>query len=292
MIPLFGKFTYLAAPAGDDTSHAGGGAGEGEGTPDPQGGGDAGEGGGEDDPPADDDASGDEPDDPANPEGGKGKDNAIPYSRVKKMLAERETRARTEAENAIRAQFEQRFQTFITKFEQRFGHEPSETDRENAVRVLLGKKPVPGESEEANRPVTMKDIAALFQNQNQQITQAFQLRREEAEVETALTSARAQHSDFFEDDPEFEDRLLDLYRVSPEGATMRDVIAKEVKRMTTFAERRTANYAKRKLTSGRVAPFSRGTAPRTGQPKKFDLSKPDQQDAAVDDLLDSLEAEG
>jgi hypothetical protein len=296
MIPLFGKFTYLAAPAGGDSSAPPASGGPGEGNPNPQdggsdgGSGDDGEGGGDDAPP--DDGTGDdgEGDDHADPQDGQRskKDNAIPYSRVKAMLQQERERATA----AVRQEFDQRFQGFMQKFEERFGREPSESERENAIRTLLGKKPLPTEGEELNQPVTRADLVRLFQNQNQQITQAFQLRREEAEVESALTSARTQHADFFEDDPDLEDRLLALYRVSEEGVGMKDVIAKEISRLTKFAERRTANYARRKQTSGRVAPFGRGTAPRTSKGKEFDLAKPDQQDAAVDALLDQLEAEG
>lgn len=296
MIPLFGKFTYLAAPAGGDSSAPPASGGQGEGNPNPQDGGEAdldggdGEGGGEDDPPAGDDDPDDGGDDHADPQDGqrKKRDNAIPYSRVKEMLQ----REREQTTAAVRAEFDGRFKSFMSKFEERFGREPSESERENAIRTLLGKKPLPTEGEDLNQPVTRADLVRLFNNQNQQITQAFQLRREEAEVENALASARNEHADFFEDDPDLEDRLLDLYRVSEEGVGMRDVIKKEIGRLTKFAERRTANYARRKQTSGKVAPFGRGNAPRTSKGKEFDLAKPDQQDAAVDALLDQLEAEG
>jgi hypothetical protein len=292
MIPLFGKLTYLAGPIPGDASAPPADGGEGEGNPNPQDGGDdAGEGDGADDPSAGDEPSGDEPDESAAPQDGQRrpkKDNAIPYSRVQQMLAQERERATA----TIRAEFDGRFKTFMERFEEKFGREPSETERENAIRTLLGKKPLPSEGADLNRPLTVKEAMQLFQNQQSQITQAFQLRREESEVESALTQARNQYADFFEDDPDLETRLLDLYRVSEEGVGMRDVVKKEVERLKKFAERRTANYAKRKLNSGRVAPMTRGVAPRNGKGKEFDLSKPDQQDAAVDALLDEIQAEG
>lgn len=205
------------------------------------------------------------------PVAAQAKPNLIPQDRAEEMARRREQRA---AER-VRAEMARQFETI--QHELRSTREGMKTDIATAFLKSLGYEPEQKPPEYVDRT----QVEQMLQGHQQEIQKAIQVRAEYESANADLERARTKYAEFFEADPDLEDRLVKLW--GADKAPMSKIIQGEIKRLQQFYDKRQAKYVAAKRQDGAVAPVAPGGGQQNTGGKAHDLRTPQGLDAAVDE---------
>ncbi len=191
------------------------------------------------------------------------RDNPIPYNRVQQMLAAERAR--------VQREFEQR------------ARERSPEERLTVAKAIL-KAVGYDVPEEQPAPVTMDEVRQLLEERTSHLEQQYAIRDEVSRGLRELADAKAKYAEHFAAFPGIEQHLQKLW--GADGTrSMAEIADEYVANLDKFVAARNQAYQQRKGADRRAAGVRPPGALGSGTPPQHDLSTPEGQDAALDELL-------
>lgn len=202
------------------------------------------------------------------------RENAIPHSRVREMLARERAEALRQAQEQVKPLLE-RLQQF----------NPESLQQGIAQKFLEAMYPGAQISKkEPPKYVTQQEMQELLKQRDEtwQREQAKQVQMAQAKRE--LDDVKRKYADVFEEFPKMEHHIVNAWGASP-GMTMTQVAQAVIEDFNAVLDKRGAKYAEGKREDQKIRPIAPGGR-GTPQVKKHDLGTEEGAAAAALEMLD------